>query len=99
MGTISSLKNYNHTYVLMGDFNSTWDHAGFRSLLGSKFVDSSEQAGEGFHMIYPANSKLPSVIEIDHIVHTSDVTVGDIQTIEIPGSDHHALMATLEAAS
>ncbi|MFT8357462.1 MAG: endonuclease/exonuclease/phosphatase family protein [Bifidobacterium aquikefiri] len=97
LSTISSLKNYDHTYVLMGDFNSTWDHPSFRSLLGSKFVDSSEQAGEGFHMTYPANSKIPPLIEIDHIVHTSGVTVGDIETVQIANSDHRALLATLQA--
>ncbi|MFT8592322.1 MAG: endonuclease/exonuclease/phosphatase family protein [Bifidobacterium sp.] len=99
LGTISSLKNYDHTYVLMGDFNSTWDHPSFRSLLGSTFVDSSEQAGEGFHMTYPANSKIPPLIEIDHIVHTSGVKVGDIETVQISKSDHRALVATLEASS
>lgn len=99
LGTISSLKNYDHTYVLMGDFNSTWDHPSFRSLLGSTFVDSSEQAGEGFHMTYPANSKIPPLIEIDHIVHTSGVKVGDIETVQISQSDHRALVATLEASS
>jgi endonuclease/exonuclease/phosphatase (EEP) superfamily protein YafD len=97
LDSISSLKNYDHTYVLMGDFNSTWDHSSFRSLLGSRFVDSSQQAGEGFHMTYPANSKIPSVIEIDHIVHDTGVVVGDMETVEIAGSDHKALLATMEA--
>ncbi|KFI83296.1 hypothetical protein BPSY_0392 [Bifidobacterium psychraerophilum] len=83
----------------MGDYNSTWDHSIFRSLLGSRFVDSSEQAGEGFHMTYPANSDLPSVIEIDHIVHDKGVVVGDMKTVEIAGSDHKALLATLEATA
>lgn len=99
LDSISSLKNYDHTYVLMGDYNSTWDHSIFRSLLGSRFVDSSEQAGEGFHMTYPANSDLPSVIEIDHIVHDKGVVVGDMKTVEIAGSDHKALLATLEATA
>jgi endonuclease/exonuclease/phosphatase (EEP) superfamily protein YafD len=97
LDSISSLKNYDHTYVLMGDYNSTWDHSSFRSLLGNRFVDSSQQAGEGFHMTYPANSKLPAVIEIDHIVHDKGVVVGDMETVEIAGSDHKALLATLEA--
>jgi endonuclease/exonuclease/phosphatase (EEP) superfamily protein YafD len=99
LDSISSLKNYDHTYVLMGDFNSTWDHSSFRSLLGSRFVDSSQQAGEGLHMTYPANSTLPSVIEIDHIVHDKGVVVGDMETISIGGSDHKALLATMEATA
>ena len=81
------------SYVLMGDFNSTWDHASFRYLLGNRFVDSGEQAGEGFHMTYPA---VFPIAEIDHIVHDQDVHVGDLETTRIDGSDHLALLGTLE---
>ena len=89
------MQHYDSLYVLMGDFNSTWDHASFRYLLGSRFLDSGEQAGEGLHMTYPA--MLP-VAEIDHIVHDKGVVVGDLETKHIPGSDHRALLATLEVA-
>lgn len=98
--TIAKLANYRHSYVILGDFNATWDHARFRELLGSSFVDAGEQAGEGFHMTYPANSTIPPLIEIDHIVYSRDVGlyVGDLQTINVAGSDHLALLATLEAS-
>ena len=97
--SIQSLGGYAHNYLLMGDFNSTWDHARFRELLGTSFVDAGEQAGEGFHMTYPSNSKIPSLIEIDHIVYSRDsgIAVSDLQAIEVPGTDHKALLATLEA--
>lgn len=86
---------YPSLYVLMGDFNSTWDHASFRYLLGNRFLDSGEQAGEGVHMTYPA--MLP-IAEIDHIVHDKGVNVGDLETKYIHGSDHRALLATLEVS-
>lgn len=100
LSVIGTLSNYDHAYLVMGDFNSTWDHARFRELLGSTFVDASEQAGEGFHMTYPANSAIPSIIEIDHIVYSknSGITVSSLQTVEIAGTDHQALLATLEAS-
>ncbi|MEE0971383.1 MAG: endonuclease/exonuclease/phosphatase family protein [Bifidobacterium ruminantium] len=94
LDSLAQLQHYDSLYVLMGDFNSTWDHASFRYLLGSRFLDSGEQAGEGLHMTYPA--MLP-VAEIDHIVHDKGVVVGDLETKHIPGSDHRALLATLEA--
>lgn len=96
--SIAGLSEYDHTYVLMGDFNATWDHQAFRALLGTSFVDAGEQAGEGFHMTYPANSKVPPLIEIDHVVYTagSGVYVGNLQTLEISGTDHQALLGTLE---
>ena len=81
----------------MGDFNSTWDHPRFRALLGDRFVDAGEQAGEGYHFTYPGNSKIPPVIEIDHIIHDKGVTVADLETVTVPGSDHRALLATLES--
>ena len=93
LDSLAQLQRYDNLYVLMGDFNSTWDHASFRYLLGGRFLDSGEQAGEGLHMTYPA--MLP-VAEIDHIVHDKGVVVGDLETKYIPGSDHRALLATLE---
>lgn len=100
LGTIQSLADYDHSYVIMGDFNATWDHARFRELLGDAFVDAGEQAGEGFHMSYPANRKIPPMIEIDHIVYAKDsgIRVGNLQNVEIAGTDHMALLATLEVA-
>ena len=66
----------------------------------ARVLDASEQAGEGFHMTYPANSAIPSIIEIDHIVYSknSGITVSSLQTVEIAGTDHQALLATLEAS-
>lgn len=102
LGSISQLREDDHTFVLMGDFNATWDHASFRYLLGGRFVDAGENAGEWFHMTYPANKKLFGVIpilaavEIDHIVHDRGVVVGDLDTVTVSGSDHKALLGTLE---
>ena len=102
LGSISQLREDDHTFVLMGDFNATWDHASFRYLLGGRFVDAGENAGEWFHMTYPANKKLfevipiPAAVEIDHIVHDRGVVVGDLDTVVISGTDHKALLGTLE---
>ena len=95
---IGTLSDYDHSYVIMGDFNSTWDHARFRELLGTTFVDAGEQSGEGYHFTYPANNVVPPLIEIDHIVYdnSSGVVVSDLQTVEISGTDHLALLGTLE---
>ena len=95
LDSLAQLQHYDNLYVLMGDFNSTWDHASFRYLLGSRFLDSGQQAGEGLHMTYPA---MMPIAEIDHIVHDKGVTVGNLKTAYIPGSDHRALLATLEVA-
>lgn len=102
LSTIGQLQGSEGKYVLMGDFNAIWDHASFRYLLGSRFLDSGERAGSGLHMTYPSNMKLLGVIpvpafsEIDHIVHDRGVVVGDLETRTVAGSDHKALLGTME---
>ena len=99
LSIIGSLSDYGHAYLILGDFNSTWDHARFRTLLGTRFADASQASGEGFHMTYPSNKIVPSLIEIDHIVYARDsgITVSSLKTVEIAGTDHKALIGTLEA--
>lgn len=58
LGSIAKLQSNARLFVLMGDFNSTWDHASFRFLLGDRFVDAGEQNGSWFHMTYPSNITL-----------------------------------------
>lgn len=104
LGVIGSLSEYDHTYLVMGDFNSTWDHARFRELLGTGFVDAGSEAGEGFHMTYPSGTlagiELPSLVEIDHIVYARDsgITVSELEATEVSGTDHRALLGVLEVA-
>ena len=95
LDSIAQLQHYDNgeSYVLMGDFNSTWDHASFRYLLGDRFTDAGESAGEGLHMTYP--SVFP-IAEIDHIIYDKGVYARNLETKRIQGSDHKALLATLE---
>lgn len=98
LATISQLQDYDHSYVIMGDFNSTWNHARFRELLGTSFVDASQQSGEGFHMTFPSSGPVPPVVELDHILYTQDsgVVVSELATVKVSGTDHMALLGTLE---
>lgn len=97
-------------YVLMGDFNATWDHLRFRRLLqNGGLVDASEQAGEGFHMTYPSSPELSlryspvpipfPLMEIDHILYPREgsVAVASLKTLQVAGTDHMALLGTLAA--
>lgn len=99
LSVIQSLSGYNHAYLLCGDFNSTWEHARFRELLCNTSVDAGEQSGEGFHMTYPSNSTVPSLIEIDHFVYSksSGIVVSNLEAVTVSGSDHQALIGILEA--
>ena len=111
LSSLGTLSAYANSYVIMGDFNATINHARFRELLGTTFVDASEQAGEGFHMTWPSASvtagirlpfigSVPALIEIDHIVYSanSGLFVGDLRCVQISGTDHLALIGTLEVS-
>lgn len=37
-----------------------------------------------------------SLVEVDHIVHDRSVVVGDLETVTVVGSDHKALLGTLD---
>lgn len=80
--------------IVAGDFNATIDMKPFRELLQSGFRDAAEQSGAGLARTYPANSTVPPLVGIDHILtHNSSAT--HVQTVPIPGSDHLGLLATV----
>ena len=86
-------------YVMMGDFNATYDHAAFRGILGSRFSDATRQAGHGLVFTWPANhTGVPAFAGIDHILIDQGMVVGQVQSKHVTGSDHAALLATLQVA-
>lgn len=84
-------------YVLMGDFNATYDHAVFRNLLGTRFQDAARASGHGLVFSWPVDKPwLPAFSGIDHIVTERGVVAGQVSAVRIGGSDHRALLATLD---
>jgi endonuclease/exonuclease/phosphatase (EEP) superfamily protein YafD len=80
--------------IVSGDFNATWDHAQYRSLLDKGFRDATEQAGEGVQLTYPADRGYPPLIGIDHVV-TRGFTATSLRTFTVSGSDHRAVVVSL----
>jgi endonuclease/exonuclease/phosphatase (EEP) superfamily protein YafD len=78
--------------VVGGDFNATTDAVQFRRLLTGGYRDGADQAGAGITRSFPSNRWYPPLIAIDHVV-TRDAVATDVETLEIPGSDHRALLA------
>jgi endonuclease/exonuclease/phosphatase (EEP) superfamily protein YafD len=66
----------------------------FRDLLTNGYRDAVEQTGAGFAPTFPSNRWYPPVITIDHIL-TRNASASPVGTIEVPGSDHRALLATV----
>lgn len=80
--------------IIGGDYNSTPDLRQFRDLLTDGYHDAVEQTGAGFAPTYPSNRWFPPVITIDHVL-TRNAAAESIRTVDIPGSDHRALLTTI----
>ena len=81
--------------IIAGDFNSTPDMRQFRDLLTNGYRDAVEQTGAGFVPTFLADSWLPPVLAIDHVL-TRGCRATAVQAMEIAGSDHRALLATVQ---
>lgn len=81
--------------ILAGDFNATYDHATFRDLLGSRFVDATREWGAGPAVTWPEGGRVPALFALDHVVVERDMPVSDVVPMEVPGTDHRALLATV----
>lgn len=80
--------------IISGDYNSTPDMRQFRDLLTNGYRDAVHQTGSGYAPTFKADSWLPPVITIDHVL-TRNAAVSSIKTVKIKGTDHRALMATV----
>jgi endonuclease/exonuclease/phosphatase (EEP) superfamily protein YafD len=80
--------------IVAADLNSTTDTRPFRALLGNGYQDAAEQSGAGIKPTFPADSRLPPVFAIDHIL-TRHCAATSLHTLKIPGSDHRGLVATI----
>ena len=81
--------------VVAGDFNSTRDMRQFRDLLIGGYRDAVEQTGAGYAPTFPSYPLIPPLVTIDHVL-TRNAGVSSIRTIDLPGSDHRALLAAVD---
>lgn len=88
--------------VIAGDFNATVDHEPMRELEGRGFADAAEQAKSGWQPTWPAAGEMsmlgvpvPSMLAIDHVLVTEELTAVDTESVTIQGTDHRALVARL----
>lgn len=80
--------------VIAGDFNASNDNALFRKLLGNRFRDASEQAGSGVHGTWSPNG-WPFLLHLDHVLVDKHLDVRSTTVVDLPGSDHDAVIARL----
>jgi endonuclease/exonuclease/phosphatase family metal-dependent hydrolase len=87
--------------LLAGDFNATLDHAEFRALLDRGWTDAADAAGEGWTPTWPAGTKSDRALPltIDHILVDRRVRVEKVTVVDVPRSDHRAVIAVLRLPS
>ncbi|MBW3089423.1 endonuclease/exonuclease/phosphatase family protein [Bifidobacterium sp. 82T25] len=84
-------------YIFMGDFNATYDHTPFRDFLGTRFQDAAYASGHGFTFSWPTNRPwVPMFAGIDHVVLDQGMRAGQGKVVQVEGSDHAALLMTVD---
>lgn len=87
--------------LLAGDFNATYDHREFRTLLAGKggrrpLVDVAAAAGSRLVPTWPMRGyRLPG-IALDHLVTSPDISGSGYSVHLVGGTDHAAVAATLD---
>lgn len=92
--TLQALTERGGPVVVAGDFNAAYSHRQFRALLRGGLADAADAADAGLLPTYPADRWFPPLIGIDHVL-VSGVRVDGIEAVDLPGSDHRGLIATL----
>jgi endonuclease/exonuclease/phosphatase (EEP) superfamily protein YafD len=81
--------------LVMGDFNTPIESRWFDPWRDAKLHHASEGAREGFRETWP---RPWPVLTIDHIWSSPDTLPQSMERVQIPSSDHLAIMARLEKA-
>ncbi|MGZ8180294.1 endonuclease/exonuclease/phosphatase family protein [Williamsia sp. SKLECPSW1] len=82
--------------IVGGDLNAAHDHIAFREMLVDGLVDAAASSGSGPLPTYPAHKRwIPPLIGIDHVLLRGVRAIG-VARVRIAGSDHRALVATVQ---
>jgi endonuclease/exonuclease/phosphatase (EEP) superfamily protein YafD len=87
--------------VVVGDFNAIDQHVTMRQIRALGLEDSMDGwpgvAGDGWRQSWPTHPRVPSLIRIDHALHSASVVAWRPQYVEVAGTDHRAILATFRA--
>jgi endonuclease/exonuclease/phosphatase (EEP) superfamily protein YafD len=87
---------HDHPLIVLGDFNATVDHAGFRGILRAGLTDAAARPRGFSEMTWPRRwAWVPTLFRVDHVLVTGDVPVLSHRVGEGTGSDHRPVMAEL----
>ncbi|MFI7408372.1 endonuclease/exonuclease/phosphatase family protein [Streptomyces sp. NPDC049627] len=81
--------------VLAGDFNASQDHAAFRRILDTGLRDAARLAGHDRTPSWPARTAPAFGVQIDHVLLSPDFSTRAARFLDLPGTDHRALLVDL----
>ncbi|MET0414975.1 MAG: endonuclease/exonuclease/phosphatase family protein, partial [Actinoplanes sp.] len=84
--------------ILLGDFNSTLDHEAVRKVIAGGYRDVADVTGKGLSGTWGPFGGFPP-ITLDHVLVDDRIGVRDVQIIEVTGSDHRSVVASLTVPS
>jgi endonuclease/exonuclease/phosphatase family metal-dependent hydrolase len=83
-------------WILIGDFNATFDQAEFRDLVDDRYRDAGAATGKGLEPTWPSRQVFPwGLMTIDHVLADRRLGVAAYGVDGLPGSDHRAIHARL----
>jgi len=84
--------------LLIGDFNASYWHPDFRSVLDAGFVDAHTATGVGFSTSWPTAWPIPPFVRLDHALTTGGLVATDVEDLDVAGSDHLGMIVTVAPA-
>lgn len=78
-----------------GDLNSVDDHKTLHDFADHGFQSATDVAGGGWVPTYPADSWLPPLLPIDHVLINDRLTATSVHAFTIDDTDHRGLIAQL----
>ncbi|MFC7341141.1 endonuclease/exonuclease/phosphatase family protein [Saccharopolyspora griseoalba] len=80
--------------VLAGDFNATLDLTRMREFIGRGYTDAAAATGQGLLPTWPSGW-FPPPVTIDHVLTSGNIRPEHYRVLDVPGSDHRAVLVTL----
>jgi endonuclease/exonuclease/phosphatase (EEP) superfamily protein YafD len=86
--------------ILLGDLNSTLDHAALRQLVDTGYRDAAAVAGTGLRTSWPSRwpwngRRLTLPVTLDHVLADRRIGVAAARPYAVAGTDHRAVYAEL----
>jgi len=80
--------------ILVGDMNATMDHAPLRSAIAG-CTDAAADRGQGLVATWPTRWPRWFGVQIDHVFTGGGLRAASVQVLDLPGSDHRALLTRI----